>query len=235
MPSEKDYFSRYGFDIGPEAPETLKSCVAYKLCYYRFGEVTTEYNRPPGFDRARGKEVGDKNIKLNIFEEAFTSDHWIVRIYKVKKRPNLNSIKEISKKKNSTSTQTSKQSTKQTTKADQTVVKKIGCFISESSFGSDKLYAGEAIGANFNLAKMNAVIAKKRYFAIARGYDTGYSFAFNQLLNKPKLTANDAGCQRPCLDVEDKQCGCADSYCTTPISQEEEHNRRWVVYEIVSK
>ncbi|EXB95062.1 hypothetical protein L484_003540 [Morus notabilis] len=56
----------------------------YKLSYYRFGELTTEYGKPPGYDRARGVEIGNKDIKLEYLEEAFTTSNWIVRIYKVK-------------------------------------------------------------------------------------------------------------------------------------------------------
>ncbi|KAF9624042.1 hypothetical protein IFM89_007740 [Coptis chinensis] len=56
----------------------------YKLSYYRFGELTTEYGKPPGYDRARGVEIGNKDVKLNYLEEAFTTSNWIVRIYKVK-------------------------------------------------------------------------------------------------------------------------------------------------------
>ena len=32
--------------------------------------------------------MGNKNIKLTRFEEAFTSENWIVRIYRRKDRPN---------------------------------------------------------------------------------------------------------------------------------------------------
>ncbi|KAJ6373705.1 hypothetical protein OIU78_029397 [Salix suchowensis] len=54
----------------------------YKLSYYRFGELVTEYGKPPGYDRARGVEIGNKDIKLEHLEEAFTTSNWIVRIYK---------------------------------------------------------------------------------------------------------------------------------------------------------
>ncbi|CAM9835080.1 unnamed protein product [Heterosigma akashiwo] len=90
MPQERDFMNAQGqFDVGPQASATFKESVAYKTCYYRFGEVQTDYQKPPGFDRARGREVGDKNIVLETLEEAFTSEHWIVRIYKVKRRPEL--------------------------------------------------------------------------------------------------------------------------------------------------
>lgn len=32
----------------------------------------------------RGTDVGDKNFELTYLEEAFTSEHWMVRIYRVK-------------------------------------------------------------------------------------------------------------------------------------------------------
>ena len=39
---------------------------------------------PTGVDRVRGTEIGNKKIELEHLEEAFSSEHWIVRIYKVK-------------------------------------------------------------------------------------------------------------------------------------------------------
>jgi dolichyl-diphosphooligosaccharide---protein glycosyltransferase len=39
---------------------------------------------PCRYDRARGVEIGNKDIKLEYLEEAFTTSNWIVRIYKVK-------------------------------------------------------------------------------------------------------------------------------------------------------
>jgi len=83
MPGERDFYSGGNFDIGPNGAPALLNCVAYKLCYYKFGQMHTEYGKPPGYDRARGREVGRKNIELTTMEEAFTSEHWIVRIYKV--------------------------------------------------------------------------------------------------------------------------------------------------------
>lgn len=47
-----------------------------------------DFRTPPGFDRTRNAEIGNKDIKLKHLEEAFTSEHWLVRIYKVKKLEN---------------------------------------------------------------------------------------------------------------------------------------------------
>lgn len=45
-----------------------------------------DYNKPSGYDRARNREVGKKDITLETMEEAFTSEHWIVRIFKASLR-----------------------------------------------------------------------------------------------------------------------------------------------------
>jgi dolichyl-diphosphooligosaccharide--protein glycosyltransferase len=87
MPSEREFLTANGnFDVGPGGAPALLNCVAYKLCYYRFGQMHTEYGKPAGYDRARNREIGKKNFELLTMDEAFTSEHWIVRIYKVKKR-----------------------------------------------------------------------------------------------------------------------------------------------------
>uniref|UniRef100_A0A8C6XAZ5 Dolichyl-diphosphooligosaccharide--protein glycosyltransferase subunit STT3A n=1 Tax=Naja naja TaxID=35670 RepID=A0A8C6XAZ5_NAJNA len=59
------------------------NCLMYKMCYYRFGQVYTEAKRPPGYDRVRNAEIGNKDFELDVLEEAYTTEHWLVRIYKV--------------------------------------------------------------------------------------------------------------------------------------------------------
>ena len=81
---EPDYYTPQGqYRVDAGGSPTLLNCLMYKLSYYRFGQVFTERGRPQGFDRVRGAEIGNKNIELQYLEEAFTSIHWIVRIYKV--------------------------------------------------------------------------------------------------------------------------------------------------------
>lgn len=61
----------------------MLNCLMYKLIYYRFGEMKTREKEEAGFDVVRKSVIGNKDFKLNHFEEAYTSDRWIVRIYKV--------------------------------------------------------------------------------------------------------------------------------------------------------
>lgn len=60
----------------------------YKLSYYRFGDV--RIGGYTGFDRTRNSVIGNKNIELTYLEEAYTSEHWLVRIYRVKKPHEFN-------------------------------------------------------------------------------------------------------------------------------------------------
>lgn len=86
---ERDYMSASGdYRIDSGASPTMLNCLMYKLCYYRFGETRTEPGRGGGFDRVRSAEIGRKDFQLDMLDEAFTSEHWIVRIYKVKPEKN---------------------------------------------------------------------------------------------------------------------------------------------------
>ncbi|XP_074653776.1 dolichyl-diphosphooligosaccharide--protein glycosyltransferase subunit STT3B-like [Tubulanus polymorphus] len=81
---ESDYFTAQGeFRVDAGGSPTLLNCLMYKLSYYRFGELQLDFRTPPGFDRTRNVEIGNKNIKLHHLEEAYTTEHWLVRIYKV--------------------------------------------------------------------------------------------------------------------------------------------------------
>jgi len=40
--------------------------------------------KPTGYDRVRNTEIGNKDFELEVLEEAYTTEHWLVRIYKVK-------------------------------------------------------------------------------------------------------------------------------------------------------
>jgi dolichyl-diphosphooligosaccharide--protein glycosyltransferase len=75
---ESDMVSQYGYTIDEMATDKFKASVMYKLCYYRMAELTN------GQDYARNQRIGVPQFTLQYFEEAFTSENWIVRIYKVK-------------------------------------------------------------------------------------------------------------------------------------------------------
>jgi dolichyl-diphosphooligosaccharide--protein glycosyltransferase len=82
---EQDYLNNGQYRIDAGGSATMLDSLMYKCSYYRFGEMKTDYNHPAGFDRVRNVEIGKKDFNLEYIEEAFTSEHFIVRIYKVKK------------------------------------------------------------------------------------------------------------------------------------------------------
>ena len=55
------------------------------------------------FDRTRHVEIGNKNFDLQHVEEAYTTEHWIVRIYRVKKQANRlqakNALRQVQRRK----------------------------------------------------------------------------------------------------------------------------------------
>lgn len=93
--NEEDYVSKYGYRIDNMVLPAMKNCLMYKLCYYRTWEVDTAYGKPKGYDNVRNANPGYKNFKLHYFTEAFTSERWIVRIYRRNNRANREAIELI--------------------------------------------------------------------------------------------------------------------------------------------
>lgn len=55
---EPNYYADGQFRVDSGGSETLLNCMMYKMCYYRFDEITTDYRMPSGYDRARNVEIG---------------------------------------------------------------------------------------------------------------------------------------------------------------------------------
>ncbi|KAJ1516423.1 oligosaccharyl transferase stt3 subunit [Coelomomyces lativittatus] len=80
---ERSYFTEAGdFRVDDAAPLTFRQSLMYKLSYYGFQDLFGPHQ--PATDRVRGSKITTSPIVLTTLEEAFTSEHWIVRIYKVK-------------------------------------------------------------------------------------------------------------------------------------------------------
>ncbi|KAJ2806967.1 oligosaccharyl transferase stt3 subunit [Coemansia guatemalensis] len=83
--NEQSFFNGEGqYAIGDDASVAMKNSLMHKLCYYRFGEVMG----PKGFDRVRKQRL-PSTVELDNFEEAYTTENWMVRIYKVKELDTL--------------------------------------------------------------------------------------------------------------------------------------------------
>jgi len=58
----------------------------YKMSYYRFAEL---YGGGNALDRVRNQHIPKVGPTLDYLEEAFTTENWIVRIFKVRKEDPL--------------------------------------------------------------------------------------------------------------------------------------------------
>lgn len=88
---ESDFFTERGeFRVDSEGAPALLNCLMYKLSYYRFGDLKLDYRGQAGYDRTRNAVIGNKDFDLTYLEEAYTSEHWLVRIYRVKKPHEFN-------------------------------------------------------------------------------------------------------------------------------------------------
>ncbi|KAG9298003.1 hypothetical protein G9A89_018831 [Geosiphon pyriformis] len=83
---EKDFFNERGeYRVGDEATPTMRNSIMYKMSYYNYNELFGGQ----GTDRVRGVKLSHGKIKLHTLEEAYTTENWIVRIYKVKDLDNI--------------------------------------------------------------------------------------------------------------------------------------------------
>ena len=78
---EKDYYnSQGGFSIDKNASPKLVNSVLYKTIYHGMSQV----GGPNAMDAVRQTPIADTNPKLSVLEEVYSSERFIVRIYKVK-------------------------------------------------------------------------------------------------------------------------------------------------------
>ncbi|KAI9305616.1 Oligosaccharyl transferase STT3 subunit-domain-containing protein [Cunninghamella echinulata] len=79
---EANYFTASGdYRVDDQASPAMRDSLMYKMSYYRFNEL---FNGQPPMDRVRNQRLPIKSPELSVLDEAFTSENWIVRIYKVK-------------------------------------------------------------------------------------------------------------------------------------------------------
>eukprot|EP00010_Vexillifera_abyssalis_P004161 CAMPEP_0201556412 /NCGR_PEP_ID=MMETSP0173_2-20130828/55250_1 /ASSEMBLY_ACC=CAM_ASM_000268 /TAXON_ID=218659 /ORGANISM="Vexillifera sp., Strain DIVA3 564/2" /LENGTH=669 /DNA_ID=CAMNT_0047968679 /DNA_START=162 /DNA_END=2167 /DNA_ORIENTATION=+ len=84
---EKKFYSPQGYYTpGVGAPKTMTNSLMYRLSYYNFHKVYTP-GQPSGYDRVRRTEIALKEFDLRYFQEVYTSERWLVRIYKLVDEP----------------------------------------------------------------------------------------------------------------------------------------------------
>ena len=74
------------------ASSVLRQEIGWEKCFWNdpcvssgtFITCVGAAGKPTGYDRVRNTEIGNKEFELEVLEEAYTTEHWLVRIYKVK-------------------------------------------------------------------------------------------------------------------------------------------------------
>ncbi|KAK5131665.1 oligosaccharyl transferase stt3 subunit [Cryomyces antarcticus] len=84
---ERDFFTPRGeYRVDDEATPTMRNSLMYKMSYYNYNAL---FPAGQAQDRVRGSRLPAQGPELSTLEEAFTSENWIIRIYKVKDLDNL--------------------------------------------------------------------------------------------------------------------------------------------------
>lgn len=84
---ERDFFTARGeYRVDEGATDTMKNSLLYKMSYYNYH---TLFPKGQVADRVRNVRLPDSGPTLSTVEEAFTSENWIIRIYKVKDLDNI--------------------------------------------------------------------------------------------------------------------------------------------------
>ncbi|OJD24702.1 hypothetical protein ACJ73_03932 [Blastomyces percursus] len=84
---ERDFFTARGeYRVDEEATPTMRNSLMYKMSYYNFNAL---FPGGQAADRVRGVRLPAQGPQLTTLDEAFTSENWIIRIYKVKDLDNV--------------------------------------------------------------------------------------------------------------------------------------------------
>lgn len=79
--SERKFFTPKGeYRVDSAASPTMRESLMYKMSYYRFNELQGQHST---VDRVRSQTI-DRPVELSTLQEVFTSENWLVRLYKVK-------------------------------------------------------------------------------------------------------------------------------------------------------
>lgn len=83
---EINFYNEFGeFRVDGHASKSLRDSMMYKMSYHGFKKLMG----PQAADRVRRQSLADVDPKLSIVTEAYSTENYIIRLYKVKKPNNL--------------------------------------------------------------------------------------------------------------------------------------------------
>ena len=60
--NEQSFYNRGSYRMDASGSPTMLNSLMYKISYYRFGEISTEYSKPLGYDIVRQVEIGVRQV-----------------------------------------------------------------------------------------------------------------------------------------------------------------------------
>mmetsp|Transcript_24303 Transcript_24303/g.43524 ORF Transcript_24303/g.43524 Transcript_24303/m.43524 type:complete len:306 (-) Transcript_24303:95-1012(-) len=85
---EADYLANgQEYRVDQMGAKALLNSLVYRMSYLDFAEASEMWTGKRGFDRVRQVTIGKMDFKMTYFEEAFTSHHWMMRIFRVRDKP----------------------------------------------------------------------------------------------------------------------------------------------------
>ena len=91
---EEEYYSPWGngFVISQNvASRRFVDSLTYRIAFNRLRDLNN-FGKGLGWDQARSTHIGLKDLSMKHFEEAYTTNSWVIRIFKVKKPQNTEDI-----------------------------------------------------------------------------------------------------------------------------------------------
>ena len=87
------YTPKYSHIVGDHQTENMTNSMMFKFCYHNFNRYQIHPSTPVGYDLTRRTQIPHLDTtKLTLFQEAFTTKNWIVRIYRVLPDPLWNRV-----------------------------------------------------------------------------------------------------------------------------------------------
>ena len=84
---ESKFFTPSGeYRVDDQATPAMRDSLMYKMSYYRLNEI---YGGGQAYDRVRGVSMPRNDPSLSVLDEAFSSENYIVRVFKVKPLDNI--------------------------------------------------------------------------------------------------------------------------------------------------
>lgn len=208
--------------------------------------------KPFGFDVARAATIGRTGFDVAYFQEVFTTENWLVRVYELRKGHEMKGVGERQRRHEQRFAPSVPGRAGANSMADAALLARLGlrysgCYRLEAAFAGDRVYTRGTVGTSLVEARAHAglsystrarvraspvypfldvaVRAGKPFLAVAHlNSREGHAYALSPPVFGPDVS-NDAGCGKLCDDGK-ASCGCAEAACADLLPEPGQPNAR---------